>query len=377
VDIELFGFVTALALVVVSALGALLDDHGPRKRSLIVLSCVLGLLAAGLAFEENARQEGLARYRAHLTREWQLIQDTPIENIQFEVAVIDGAAPIPDIAQALGTMSYGADGWTVSSQLDRSKPAAAAVLEKIGQGGLVGRPLGDVSLNLRTKVARIKKVSCVSSAYDTGLVTHDPAAHAKDWACAMALQFPVSDRQLTLRKIFEARKVETSWSPPTGGDCRGPCAGLLLSVRAVLPGNADGVLPLLVDLSPSVYEHRPTSADGGAIRYAMAGQVLGKLAEDNFMDSNGERDREHFVISRGFVAGIFRRLTTHTETARIVDVVWSTRRGLSDNLLEQAIAPGERDRATPYNAEEWCSASETRFCWFRYVMVQPGKPRPK
>src|SRR6185295_5436050 len=246
------------------------------------------------------------------------------------------------------------------------------------KGGRVGSAVATIVSSESDKkrtIESINRFACVAS--NSNVIQ---MRSKLDWkrelegVCSAAVSIKPSSDHVLLRSIGDFPKVRVAVKTVDDLKCLGPCEnGPLISVRLLLRAG-DPVLPIMVEISPSLLLPNPSQVSNAThtLTYEISGRAVLDLAKSHFMQSAGYREHEHFLFTKGLVDAVLRKLTTRTATFTFIDVVWTTSSSPDQTTILGAISPDKRGGAEVIRASEWCGFGQRSVCWHRFLVVVPA-----
>lgn len=259
--------------------------------------------------------------------------------------------------------------------------------DQLKRGARVGFPLAAIRSerkNGQNTIREVKRVNCISSlAYATRLAAS--ATFDKDLRslCSATVTIRPAVSSLRLNSIAGAKTVTLSLKLPKQVACLGDCdRPIIFSVRAVLSHGGD-IFPSMIELSPQAVRRfaSSNSSDGLTQEYSMTGGRLLDVAKSQFIESFGNRDRDHFAFTKGLVTWLLMAFTQRSETKKLISIVWTTSANVDSEQLLDAIPESYRPNAEILNGPEWCGFgdveelrgnSDSQLCWYRFVVMSPA-----
>ncbi len=374
-SIEIVVMVFASIGAVVDFVVAYREKKKDGKALLPGIVCFVCTVVAGTAgLEEYWRRESMETLPAQLEREWTILKDTAVLGIELEVMSPDGLltdgllAYAKDVRLELPANALGA-GPLQDGQLPFAQWLTIEQLKEHGRVGINVSKVQTREVDQKKSIEKFDRADCIASRFITRSELED-ARDALQRACSAMVVVPLPEGTLRLGDIEKWPRVAVTERISREAKCLGVCEDpFIVSVRLALASGSN-LAQDLIEISPSVLEqHATRSSDNDQIlTFERSGQTILELAHSFFIESYGNRQRESFAFTRGLIHSLYQRSTTQTQTARLLDIVWTTDPAPEEQTLRGALAPAARASANSMELKEWCGFASHKVCWHRFSM---------
>jgi hypothetical protein len=381
-SLELGGMIAAGIVALITFILAYGDEQTTRRRILRIVSLVFGFLGGLFALEAYVRNTTIEDSKAAIERRWIVLQDANIEGVEFEILLPDGTTDLSELLRLARQFSVSFVGVKLPLPVKPAGPnsvdlSAVFSLENLKQSGRLGIAQATVHVaNDKKGAKQFDAITCISSTYTKSTVLSQAVeGRQAGLVCAAAVMLPIS-KPIEKLRIFQSEKsrITIAFTEPRDGAKGLRCVGVctespLLSIRVILK-EAGALLPTMLEISPLLYNVRPTVVSGSkpGSTVELRGPDALKLAESRFKQSFGFLDFDRFAFTKGAFNWVYRYFTEGTETMRFIDVVWTTDPSPPRDVLMNAIAPEDRAMAEAFRADEWCGFGERPLCWSRFAV---------
>lgn len=374
--VEGIALIASILCSVCTAYGAYKTSDKPTSRWLAITTCIFGIVGLLSAFELSYRTSNAQQQKEELDRSWTLIQSLPVQSIEFEVLVTNGAVNTEELRNFASGIEFELQRSPFPSQPTITTGAAQTALfsiENMRKSGFVGL----LSATVRTDEKSTDDAPSAAKIVDSNCILSDSQAR-KDGdsspflrllkpggiACAVRADLDVAQDRATLGEILASPQITTTISRDIPERCFGQCDNLLVSIRAVMP-SIDGLVPFMLEISPSAYLVGPTNLTSGVATFKLPGETLKELAKSHFFQSQAFRDRDSFQYTQGALYAFYMWATMHTQTLIVVDVIWTTY-GPAEESIKGLMPTPRPESVALMELPEWCGFGRDTQCWRRF-----------
>ena len=382
---------TAICAAVIAMLGFFLakkQEPESKARRIGTSVCLLfGLVSILAGYEAAYRKNSMDSLAKKLDRDWIVLNDSPIEAIEFEIISPDGLVSpgLLHFAQNVTLEIPGVDlgpaiPHTTSGPIDFSQ---LFTIPNISDHGRVGITVARVTTSEKDNQKTIEKfqtVECMASRFITAETLRGPDLNRTlGDVCSAAVTVKLQSNALKLSAIATWPKISMSMIIPERAHCIGICKDpILVSMKLVF---AQGVnygeffIPTMIEVSPFILRPQPSAISDSEhkLTFDLSGSALLDLAKSYFLESYGYREKTSFAFTMGVLNELYSSISKNTVvTSSSREMVFSTNASPDEFMLSQAIPPEKRDAAIPMRLQEWCGFGDHGICWYRFAIFQPA-----
>lgn len=370
ITIENSLIIISLLLVVIPGYLAYTQEKGMKRRVTIGVGIVFSLISVLLVAEKQTREIAIQGTIEEAKREWILINESQITDIELELLAPDGSFFLKNLLDTAQKIHFGIDNIAADPKTGESKNllidfSDIFVPENISGHGRLGRSIMKVvgnSNNIKQK--NIKNTSCYSSEFITNTLLIDHKKNKNVLVCSATIKmaFPFQDVQFS--SLSDVPRVFFIITAPEKIGCVGSCQkGVIVSIRLVLASGKK------IEFSPQIYSN-PVVATEDSILYELSGKSLSSLSESHFIESMGYKNIKHFILTRGLIYKL--NMGEHTDVVKVVGRVWTTDTSPSQKSLIRSVTDSSYNQKTTFSLafDEWCGFGTQEICWNRFVVVE-------
>jgi hypothetical protein len=378
--LEAWVLIITAASALITAFLAYRDEKRVHRRWFLFISFFL-VIAAGVAgLEVLAQNARMKQVSEDVDRQWTIITDSPIDHLELEFLLADGAMSVEDLPKTLGGIRLAIQG----VQLRDADKAADTVIDfsnyftlsNIANASRAGIARSEVETETAAdgkKVAKnVRSIWCTASHANVSRFTGTDAPVTQ--FCSLSFSVPVRSA-VTANDIFKSNKISVAMPWAENVPCFGSCKNWYLSIRAVPQYQQSLISKDVVELSPTIqYNNLPNLFENNIGQFLVSGDSLSKLSEQHYKMSYGYHDSGPFPFTVGLLADAYQYLTvTTTRTGIMMGEVWSTKPNPTSKELTDAATPGA-EHPEVFKLREWCGFGTGHACWHMFiVMDMPDK----
>lgn len=345
-----------------------------KSRVALILTSVLGVTAFVAGLEEYSRRSSMETLQAELERQWVVLLETQVQAVEFELLSADGLLTEGLLGLAKATRLQ-----VPRNAFGEADPESGVIEfeqifspDELSRRGRVGINVSQVRTSTeggKKTIEKFDRADCMASRSITVAELTPAAGDILRHACSMMVSFAPSNARLKLADIVSWPLVSLTQKVTKDAKCLGVCKyPMLISVRLALSGK--NLVQELIEISPAVLMKGPNrvSEREQSVTFELSGKALADLAHSYFLESYGYVQRDSFVLTKGMIHALYRKVTTKQTMGDLIDIVWTTDPSPDEATLVSAVPKEFQHKVVPIQLKDWCGFGDRDVCWHRFSM---------